>query len=117
MHFIYLSIWCSETSEETVDPFEETEESKDPFEETEESIQSKDTTGESHDLIELVLALQRATQEAVQQPECSDECDVREALRSAAEAAGWVERAEEVECPMESPTEQEQPMDISRISR
>ena len=114
---MYLLISSRETSEVTIDPFEETEESKDPFQETEETFKSKDTTAESHDPLELVLALQTAAQETVEQPQCSDEQDVIESLRAVAQAAGRVERAEEVECPIETSAKQEEPMDISGIAR
>ena len=73
---------------------------------------SKDTTAESRDPVEVVLALQQAATETefLEGPTCSQQWDILHSLSQAAHAAGQQQLAEEVECPV-----WEEPMDISGI--
>ena len=101
IHVYYSCFHYSETSEDTMN-----------LEESEATEVSKDTTAESRDQIEVVLAPQQAATESefLEGPTCSQQQDILHALSQATHAAGQQQHAEEVECPV-----QEEPMGISGI--
>ena len=80
------------------------------------SYQTGDTTHESPDPIELVLALQRAAAgEEQESPQCSEQADLQHTLMLTAQQSGPVEKAKEVECAME--TSEESSVNISGVER